>query len=301
MTLNIPGTLATAVQYGKVHRAARCWQIDSVVDSSRVLRFTDHHTILTLSSGLNFTPLNGMSATAQSRQSDLDETSRETRGIISDAAITEKDLIVGFWEGAKVTEYTVDWMYPFRGAIQETVYWIEGTEFDKDTWRATIIGLTQFLSEPTGDHWQPTCRVDLFSQGDFKCNANSSSFLANRSVTTTFGSDPKLELSMNSALPNAATADYYTDGTVTFTSGDNVGVVREIASVDVTGVEVTLREPVEYDPTGDTVNVLPGCNKQPGITDSTGHCKNKFSNLVNFQAEPFIPGRDQSIKGASFV
>jgi len=37
---------------------------------------------------------------------------------------------------------------------------------------------------------------------------------------------------------------------------------------------------------GDTFTIAPGCDKN--VTT----CKNKFSNVVNFHGEPYLPGRD---------
>jgi uncharacterized phage protein (TIGR02218 family) len=37
---------------------------------------------------------------------------------------------------------------------------------------------------------------------------------------------------------------------------------------------------------GDTYSITAGCDKQMGT------CKTRFSNLVNFRGEPYVPGND---------
>ena len=47
---------------------------------------------------------------------------------------------------------------------------------------------------------------------------------------------------------------------------------------------------------GDTFTIKPGCNKQLGDIDTTGHCINKFSNGANHQGAPKTPGKDRMIR-----
>ena len=37
---------------------------------------------------------------------------------------------------------------------------------------------------------------------------------------------------------------------------------------------------------GDTLSIYPGCDKR------VGHCRDKFNNIVNMRAEPYVPGTD---------
>jgi hypothetical protein len=72
------------------------------------------------------------------------------------------------------------------------------------------------------------------------------------------------------------------------TSGANVGVSRTIKNGTGTGVIGVIAPwpfPVAI---GDTFDFYPGCDKD-------GHLHTKFSNLVHFAAEPFVPLPDMIV------
>lgn len=77
-------------------------------------------------------------------------------------------------------------------------------------------------------------------------------------------------------------AGYFDQGTITFTSGANAGVTRNIKSYAVGSV--TLNYPLSNAPgIGDAFTAWPGCDK----TQAT--CAAKFGNLANFRGFPYIP------------
>lgn len=92
-----------------------------------------------------------------------------------------------------------------------------------------------------------------------------------------------------------AVDNWFTDGVITFESGDNLGRNIEIKTW-VEGGDVTLHLPLAYDlQVGDALRISPGCNK---IHDN--HCRLKFvipgsvfhanGNVKNFRGEPHLPG-----------
>lgn len=76
-------------------------------------------------------------------------------------------------------------------------------------------------------------------------------------------------------------------GKLTFTSGQNNGVSKEVRSCDSTGNFMMQ----EYFPlpvaVGDTYTITPGCSK---LVDT---CRSKYNNVINFRGFPFIPGQDK--------
>lgn len=74
-------------------------------------------------------------------------------------------------------------------------------------------------------------------------------------------------------------------GTVTFTSGANVGAIHEIATY--TNNTVTLFEGTAFNiQPGDTIAISTGCDK------TLRNCF-RYNNVVNFQGEPYIPTPDK--------
>lgn len=80
----------------------------------------------------------------------------------------------------------------------------------------------------------------------------------------------------------AAADSFYNEGMIEFTSGANNGVKRTIKTHLSNTVTVTLL-PNNKVNVGDTIKLYAGCDR----TQST--CKNKFNNLNNFRAFPFVP------------
>jgi hypothetical protein len=86
-----------------------------------------------------------------------------------------------------------------------------------------------------------------------------------------------------------ADSGYFDYGLITFTSGLNNGLSMEIKSY-VPG-QLTLYLPMPYQPAiGDTYSLKAGCDK------AFATCKTKFTNVVNFRGEPYLPGIDKLVQ-----
>lgn len=81
-------------------------------------------------------------------------------------------------------------------------------------------------------------------------------------------------------------------GKVTFTSGLNTGLSREVKVHYLNGTitQIGLQEKFPYAiGIGDAATLEWGCDRLANT------CRNTFHNLVNIQAEPYVPGNDQLI------
>jgi hypothetical protein len=88
------------------------------------------------------------------------------------------------------------------------------------------------------------------------------------------------------ATPAGAESGYFDYGLMTITSGANAGLVREVKSF-LPG-QWTLQQAFPFPVTGtETYTMVAGCDKLPET------CRVKFSNLINFGGEPFVPGIDR--------
>jgi uncharacterized phage protein (TIGR02218 family) len=84
------------------------------------------------------------------------------------------------------------------------------------------------------------------------------------------------------------TADYYGEGFLTWTSGANIGMSAKVRTYVASGV-ITLSAPaISPIVNGNTFTIIAGCRKR-----LTEDCKTKFSNVLNFQGEPHLPGVDK--------
>lgn len=127
----------------------------------------------------------------------------------------------------------------------------------------------------------PGCRYSLFDAG---CTLSKASFATASSVQA--GSTA---WALNCGVTNPA--GWFDLGSVTFTSGTNNGISRSVRVYTPGSPAVLLlMTPLPNAPaTSDTFNAYPGCDK----TQAT--CTNKFSNMVNFGGEPYIPPPETAV------
>lgn len=82
--------------------------------------------------------------------------------------------------------------------------------------------------------------------------------------------------------------DYFNYGKLIFKSGLNDEIHMEVKDFNGTTGEFSLFLPMPFEISiGDNFQVFAGCDKRL-VT-----CKDKFSNIINFQGFPYIPGQDQ--------
>lgn len=123
--------------------------------------------------------------------------------------------------------------------------------------------------------YQPGCLHTLYDTG---CTLSKASFGTASSITA-LSSVTQIYCGLTQA------DDYFSLGTITFSSGANSGISRTIKRY-VRGV-VTLALPLLTAPAlGDTFTAYAGCDKQKST------CQAKFNNLNNFRGYPFVPVPD---------
>jgi len=89
--------------------------------------------------------------------------------------------------------------------------------------------------------------------------------------------------------PLGGTSGYFDRGLITFTNGPNNGISMEVKSY--TPGQMILVLPMPYSvAVGNTYSLIAGCDK----TFPT--CRDRFSNVVNFRGEPYLPGLDSIVQ-----
>lgn len=187
-----------------------------------------------------------------------------------------QDLNSGMLDGARVLvqrafmanfgDTTPGVLHQFSGSIADV-------SFGRTEIAMTVKSDLQLLDTPMPRNlYQTGCLHSLF---DTQCALAKTAY----AVTNAAGSGS----TRTALLTTLAQADGYFDmGTVTFTSGQNLGIsytVKTHAAGTLTLIRPTLFTPAA----GDTFTAAPGCDK----TQAT--CTAKFSNLANFRGYPYIP------------
>jgi uncharacterized phage protein (TIGR02218 family) len=258
---------------------ARCWRVtrrDGVV-----LGFTDHDRDLVFA-GTVFRAGAGLSARAVSQTTGLSVDNTEAAGALSDAAISEVDILAGRFDGAGVEAWLVNWADPaqrlmqFRGTMGEVVQ--GGGAF-----QAELRGLTEALNQPQGRVYQRGCSALL---GDAQCRVDMTlpGYADERAVE-----DVEDGRVFRFAGFLGFADRWFERGRLQVLSGAAAGLVAVVKNDRLSGagrvVELweALRAPVCA---GDMVRLEAGCDKRADT------CRLKFANFLNFRGFPHVPGED---------
>ncbi|RCX32084.1 DUF2163 domain-containing protein [Thioalbus denitrificans] len=192
----------------------------------------------------------------------------------------EQSLIEGLFNECYIVAGIAFWklsppefMTTFRGDMGKLQWSRDGFQFQAED-------IMQKLSRPLGRTAGPDCQVELGSTGVGQCNVDLSLYEVSGTVTAVDGSHPRVTFT-DSGLTQ--TVPYWTDGLITWDTGDNAGLSYTVEA-HAAGGELTLQLPARRAISiGDTFTITPGCDH----TDGAGGC-DKFGNRPNYQGLPFV-------------
>ena len=280
-----PEIIHTFMPTDQAHRFATLWKIERT--DGTIFRFTDHNTELDIGA-FTYTPLQSLQSTARQKQSGLNDNNFSVRGVVDSSVISHNDLMLGLFQGAQVSEYLVDWRYPWAGYIMASLHWIQKTTWDGEIWRAEMVGVADKLKKPRGDVYNRVCRHTL---GNSECTFVISSLMAvNQQVDVILNAHTSFRpRSLDDSYGKAN--GWYDYGWAEWRSGANEGTVSEIKTWDGDDHSFVLALPTIFPiQVGDNFDIVPGCDK----TLST--CISKFSNIDYFGGFPSIPGPDRMLQ-----
>lgn len=259
----------------------RAWRV-SCRDGFR-LGLTEHDQRLVFD-GTMFEPGTGFAATEASVASGLAAPGAEVRGGFSSEAITEEDLAVGRYDGARVELFLVNWQAPGDQHVLVTVQEIGEVSRAGPGFSAELRSFAHRLQQPEGRIYNRRCDADL---GDIRCRVNMD--LANRRVAGVVAEVLSADRLSVSGLPDLA-AGHFRLGHLRFDAGLLAGrrvAIEESGAAEGGLVTLRLWLPVEARPApGDAVTLTVGCDK------SFSTCRTRFANFLNFRGFPHMPGSD---------
>lgn len=283
-------------------------------------RFTEHNKPLIVDNQ-TYTPIDSVSADAAISEANLRSSNTAVRGVISSTMITEKMLREGAFNSADVTEFVVDWRYPFAGKMRIMKYQIGSVKWNDalKVFETDLLSKSERLKNKVGELYGRTCRWNF---GDSNCDPSGTllgQWTRNATITQVIN-QAKYSV-FNNATNNytytggAVSAGMFIDGTLEWLTGLNAGLKftvkkneQEIFAGNPNNsyarIELHLPAPSEVQ-VGDTFSVVAGCNKISGVDmfgnppseeieeSQLGNCKYKFDNLINFGGFPFMPTNDR--------
>lgn len=256
-----------------------CWRVtrqDSVVQG-----FTEHDKDLTFD-GTTFEAASGFTATAVESSLGLSVDNLDVEGALSSDTINEDDLAAGVYDNADVELWWVNWAdVSMRTLVTEGK--LGEVKRMQTAFNAELRSKADRLAQKTGRTYQRYCDADL---GDARCKIDleDSAYKGTGSISSVTDARNVVVSGIGSY-----SNDWFTLGKLMFTSGDNDGLTYEIKAHDSSSgsvkLELWLRPTFAIAP-GDSFIIRAGCKKDHAT------CRDKFSNILNFQGFPFVPGND---------
>lgn len=276
--MSLPADLQAHLE-GGLTTLCRAWAIARA--DGTVHGFTDHDRELEFD-GLVFRADTGLSAMALQQGTGLSVDNTEAVGALSDAAITEADILAGRYDGAEVRAWLVNWQEVgqrhllFRGTIGE-MRRIDGA------FEAEVRGLSEALNRPFGRVYQSPCTAVL-GDGGCKFDLTTPGYVWEGPVLAV---DETATVMVNT--DGAFEPDWFRRGRMDVLSGAAKGLfgaIKRDAPV-AAGQQIELWEPLraQIEP-GDVIRLTAGCDKRAET------CRFKFNNLLNYQGFPDVPEDD---------
>lgn len=258
-----------------------CWKLTR--RDGTIMGFTEHDQDI-LFDTLTYKAATGFTPTAIATSSELGVNNLDIDGILSDESITEEDIYAGHYDYAEIEVFQVNHEDPEAGRIILSTGWLGEISIQNGRFIAEVRGLTQQLSTRVGQLYSPFCRARF---GDNRCGID----LNNHSFSGTITSQSSRH--QCSDENRSETSQFFTFGSITFTSGANEGITLEVKQFQQGG-SITLSLPTPYDiAVGDSYSMTAGCDKRFST------CVDRYANVVNFRAEPHIPGLDKILETSS--
>lgn len=280
----IPSALQTVLSAESANLCT-LWKI--IRTDGFIYRFTDHDQDLTYATEV-YKTMGGYTPTNIKSASDMSVDNLEVQGFLDAVGLTEADVSAGLLDYAHVTITQINWASPSDGGVIFRDGKLGQVDLQSLLFKAEIRGLTQNLQQRIGETYNFTCRAEFGSQAPVPLIKRCGFNLATVTVTGTVTAVPDTLHFTDTG--RTETVGFFALGVVTFNSGANNGLKKEIKRFLGTG-QFELTEQMPYPiAIGDTYSVYPGCDKRPKT------CRDTYMWFVNFKGEPYITGNDAIMK-----
>jgi uncharacterized phage protein (TIGR02218 family) len=262
---------------------AWCWKIarkDGIEHG-----FTSFDLMLPID-GTPYQPYTGFAPSSDSNSEGLEKNNSQELGGLLTTQISADDLLSGKYDNAVVTCFLVDvtnlpaslteypprFLLQYQRAIAKIIQTDLGFTFElrDDDW---------LLQSEVGKQTSKFCEYNL---GEPRCGVNLASYTFNQIITAATNR-------YQFACSGSFTPGQFQRGKITFTSGLNQGISRDISKFE-SGNNIILWQPFPYSiSVGDGVILVQGCGK------TLYDCVVRYNNAINSDSEPHIPTIDQAM------
>ncbi len=285
MRTDIPAGLQTHLE---TRATTLCWCWKIVRRDGVTMGFTNHDRDLTFDS-VTYEASTGFLGTEIEAQLGMNVDNMDVYGAVDSTNIAEADIEAGRYDNADVVVYLVNWQ-----DVSERVEMkggnIGNVKRGAVLFEAEVRGISHEMQQVQGRLFNYKCDAKL---GDTRCTkvVSGSTYTGTGTVTATNGSSQVTASGLDSY-----SSGWFSNGKITFTSGDNNGLSREVkVHINSSGiVTINTWEPFPWTiAVSDTFSVVAGCDKLFKT------CKAKFNNAINFRGFPHVPGPSTVTRYAS--
>jgi len=270
----IDPTLKAALATGK-----RAFLLKITGKNGVIYGFTNHDKELTYD-GTTYYPAPGLRH-LETYYSNSAEVSSSTfqMAYVDDGLVDEELVRLGVFDGAEYEIYRVAWDDLAAGHYVHDKGTLAVSKWTEHTMKHETHGFERDLARNVGSLHTASC-IHVFGDqyGDDPhkpgaCTLSKASFTVSGEVSVVDAQRIQFTIVLTGEAD-----DYFTNGTLTWTSGNNTGMSSPVKKHTVGGSEIidlalpTLL-PIQA---GDTFNVVAGCDK------TFEQCRDKFSNTINF-------------------
>jgi uncharacterized phage protein (TIGR02218 family) len=252
-----------------------CWKL--VPLNGATLGFTDHDYDVSFD-GVTYEAQAGFEASEIESSLGLSVDNLEASGALESTQLDAERLRAGDFDHAAIEIWKVNWQDVSQRILLRKGHLGEVTHGGVG-FTAEVRGLSHVLNQSKGRVFQFGCDAAV---GDARCGVNLEA-AAYRVAGAIVNIEENRRLTVSG--PGSFSSGWFSQGTLTWTSGLNSGRVEEVKFHS--GVIVELWEAASFAVSaGDGFVIRAGCDKQFST------CKAKFANASNFRGFPHLPGTD---------
>ncbi|NKB51644.1 MAG: DUF2163 domain-containing protein [Rhizobiaceae bacterium] len=261
-----------------------CWILRR--RDGQVLGFTDHDQSLQVA-GISCQAITGFQPSQAVSELGLSTDNQEIEGVLDSAAISERDLLAGAYDGARIEIWMVNWRSPDQSHLMRVARFGEVIRQDH-LFKVQLDGQAEQLNQNHGRSFSRDCDAVL---GDARCGVNltTSAYKSSGEVLQIVD-----RLTLGCSGLDGFDAGWFAHGQLTWLSGENTGLSVEISSSRSDRDDrLNLWKAMPSAPAiGDTFSITAGCDK------SFKTCRSKFANQLRFRGFPHMPGTDFALSYA---
>ncbi|MCD6035220.1 MAG: hypothetical protein K0R63_961 [Rickettsiales bacterium] len=262
---------------------ATCWKLTR--QDATVLGFTSHDRSIIIEE-VTYQASGGFTPSAIDSRVGLAVDNLDVQGMLSSDAIRQEDIHAGLYDAAEIEIFQVNYADISQGTLPLRRGFLGKVEMKGGQFVAEIRGMQQPLSQGIGELYSPSCRAQL---GDSRCKITLSPDYVKTGTITSLSHN---RIFFDSEREEAN--DFFSQGKITFNSGNNAGLSMEVKRYTVEGGRIELVFPMPFAvEEGDSYSLQAGCDK------TLPTCITRFNNALNFRGEPFVPGTDKMLETSS--